>query len=90
MRRPPEVCLGAPLDACRAAFRGNLAAVLRFASMTLILPRPAALAAAVLLGLPVTCSQSGDGIYTGGIQASPASRVNPAEPGFTNDGNHTK
>ena len=37
-----------------------------------------------LLALPVTCSQSGDGTYAGGVQPSPASRVNPMEPGFTN------
>lgn len=45
---------------------------------------------ALVLALPVTCSQSGDGIYTGGIQPSPASRVNPAEPGFVNDGSHAR
>lgn len=40
---------------------------------------------AVTLALPVSCSQrGGDGIYTGGIQASPASRVNPTDPRFTN------
>ncbi len=44
----------------------------------------------VAFALPVTCAQPGDGLYTGGIQPSPASRVNPAEPGFTNDGSHTR
>lgn len=52
--------------------------------------RNAALLAGVALALPVSCGQASDGVYTGGIQASPASRVNPAEPGFTNDGNHTR
>ena len=40
---------------------------------------------AVTLAVPISCSQrGGDGIYTGGIQASPASRVNPTDPRFTN------
>ena len=43
-----------------------------------------------LLALPITCSQAGDGIYTGGVQPSPASRVNPLEPGFTNGGGHSR
>lgn len=43
-----------------------------------------------LLALPITCSQATDGLYTGGIQPSPSSRVNPAEPGFVNDGSHAK
>lgn len=52
--------------------------------------RNAALLAGVALALPISCGQASDGVYTGGIQASPASRVNPAEPGFTNDGNHSQ
>ena len=48
--------------------------------------RRAALLAAMSLALPVTCSQSGDGTFAGGIQPSPAGRVNPAEPGFANGG----
>jgi hypothetical protein len=39
-----------------------------------------------LLALPVTCAGPRDGIYSGGIQPSPASRVNPAEPGIPNGG----
>ena len=40
---------------------------------------------ALTFALPISCSQrGGDGIYTGGIQASPASRVNPTDPRFTN------
>jgi hypothetical protein len=42
--------------------------------------------AAFVLALPITCSQSGDGTYAGGIQPSPAGRVNPAEPGFVSGG----
>ena len=49
-----------------------------------------ALLAGVAFALPITCAQPSDGIYTGGIEPSPASRVNPAEPGFTNDGNHVR
>lgn len=41
--------------------------------------------AGVAFALPVTCAQPTDGVYSGGIQPSPSSRVNPAEPGFTND-----
>ena len=52
--------------------------------------RNAALLAAVAFALPITCAQPSNGIYTGGIEPSPASRVNPAEPGFTNDGNHVR
>ena len=52
--------------------------------------RNAAVLAGVMFALPISCGQRGDGVYTGGIQPSPASRVNPAEPGFTNDGNHTR
>lgn len=50
----------------------------------------AAVLAGVVFALPVSCGQRSDGVYTGGIQPSPASRVNPAEPGFTNDGNHSR
>ncbi len=38
----------------------------------------------VTLALPISCSQSGDGTYTGGIQPSPAGRVNPMTPRFAN------
>jgi len=48
--------------------------------------RRATVLAAFALALPVTCSQSGDGTYAGGIQPSPAGRVNPAEPGFVSGG----
>ncbi len=50
----------------------------------------AAVLAGVALALPISCGQRSDGVYTGGIQPSPASRVNPADPGFTNDGDHTR
>ena len=47
--------------------------------------RSAALLAGVALALPISCNrQATDGVYTGGIQPSPASRVNPEEPGFVN------
>ena len=52
--------------------------------------RNAAMLAGLAFALPVSCGQRSDGVYTGGIQPSPASRVNPAEPGFTNDGNHSR
>jgi len=52
--------------------------------------RNAALLAGAAFALPITCARPGDGIYSGGIEPSPASRVNPAEPGFTNDGSHTR
>lgn len=35
----------------------------------------------IAFALPISCNQqSGGGIYVGGIQPSPASRVNPFEP----------
>ena len=46
--------------------------------------RSAALLAGVAFALPISCGAPSDGVYTGGIQPSPASRVNPAEPGFVN------
>lgn len=52
--------------------------------------RNVAVLAGVALALPISCGQRGDGVYTGGIQPSPASRVNPMVPGFTNDGDHTR
>ncbi len=52
--------------------------------------RGTVLLAGVAFALPVTCSQPGDGIYSGGIEPSPASRVNPSEPGFINDGGHSR
>ena len=58
--------------------------------MTPAIVRRAAVLALLAFALPVTCSQSGDGTYTGGIQPSPASRVNPAEPGFVNGGSHPR
>ena len=41
---------------------------------------------AIALALPISCSRSGsaDGVYTGGIQPSPAGRVNPVDPRFAN------
>lgn len=48
--------------------------------------RNAAMLAGVLVALPVSCGPASDGVYTGGIEPSPASRVNPEEPGFTNGG----
>ena len=35
--------------------------------------------------LPITCSQSGGGLYTGGVQPSPAGRLNPFEGGIPTD-----
>ncbi len=39
---------------------------------------------AVLMGtlwaLPISCGQTGDPLYSGGVQPSPAGRVNPFEP----------
>ena len=35
---------------------------------------------AVALALPISCNQRGGGVYVGGIQPSPAGRVNPFEP----------
>lgn len=52
--------------------------------------RRAMLLSAFALALPVTCSQSGDGTYGGGIQPSPAGRVNPAEPGFVSGGGNSR
>ncbi len=52
--------------------------------------RNAAVLAGLAFALPISCGQPSDGVYTGGIQPSPAGRVNPANPGFTNDGNHTR
>lgn len=34
----------------------------------------------VVLALPISCSQSGSTMYSGGIQPSPASHINPFEP----------
>jgi hypothetical protein len=53
-----------------------------------LLLRRGAVLAGVALALPITCARPGDGIYNAGVQPSPASRVNPAEPGFVNDRNH--
>jgi hypothetical protein len=52
--------------------------------------RSAALLAGIAFALPISCGQPSDGVYTGGIQPSPASRVNPQEPGFVNDGDHSR
>ncbi len=45
------------------------------------------LLAGVAFALPVSCGQPSDGVYSGGVQPSPAGRVNPEEPGFVNGGN---
>ena len=52
--------------------------------------RSAAVLAGLTFALPISCGQRSDGVYTGGIEPSPASRVNPVIPGFTNDGNHSR
>ncbi len=52
--------------------------------------RRAMLLSAFALALPITCSQSGDGTYAGGIRPSPAGRVNPAEPGFVSGGGNSR
>ena len=52
--------------------------------------RSAVLLAGVAFALPVTCARPGDGVYSGGIQPSPAGRVNPEEPGFVNGGSNSK
>ncbi|MFL5333554.1 MAG: hypothetical protein ACJ8H8_10340 [Geminicoccaceae bacterium] len=40
-----------------------------------------------LFALPITCSQSGNDLYTGGTAPSvPGGRINPAEPFITNGG----
>lgn len=49
-----------------------------------------ALMLGVLSGLPISCAQSGDGLYSGGVQPSPSSRVNPFESGIPNDGGHAR
>ena len=47
--------------------------------------RRAALLAGVMFALPISCNrQATDGVYSGGIQPSPAGRANPEEPGFVN------
>lgn len=43
-----------------------------------------------LLALPVTCARPSDGLYAGGVQPSPSSRVNPFEQGIANDGSHAR
>lgn len=58
--------------------------------MTFTTIRRAALLTVTALALPITCAQPGDGTYTGGIQPSPAGRVNPAEPGFANTGGNRR
>lgn len=70
-----------------AARQGTTRPTRRCPGMALDPLRRAALLVATALALPITCSQAGDGTFTGGIQPSPAGRVNPAEPGFTNGGN---
>ena len=54
--------------------------------MSIACLRRCTLLAVAVLALPITCSQSGDGIYSGGVQPSPAGRVNPDDPGFANGG----
>lgn len=34
----------------------------------------------IVFALPISCNQQGGGVYVGGIQPSPAGRVNPFEP----------
>lgn len=46
--------------------------------------RAALMLGAVVLALPISCSQSGSTLYSGGIEPSPASRINPFEPGIPN------
>jgi hypothetical protein len=46
--------------------------------------RNVTLLAGVVFALPISCGQPSDGLYTGGIQPSPAGRINPSEPGFPN------
>ncbi len=52
--------------------------------------RGAVLLAGVAFALPISCGAPSDGIYTGGVQPSPASRVNPEEPGFVNGGDQSR
>lgn len=63
------------------------AAIIGIRSLTKAL-RTALALGAVTLALPISCSQGGsaDGVYTGGIQPSPAGRVNPTDPRFANGG----
>lgn len=70
---------------------GTVTAVLRCHRMLSRIRRAVgamAMLAGVAFALPISCGQPTDGVYTGGIEPSPASRVNPEELGFTNDGNH--
>lgn len=48
--------------------------------------RVVAMLGSLTFALPISCGAPSDGLYTGGIQPSPAGRVNPAEPGFANMG----
>lgn len=41
----------------------------------------------LVFALPITCSQSGGDVYTGGIEPSPGGRINPFEPNLVNGGN---
>ena len=50
--------------------------------------RTALAVGAVTLALPISCSQRGDGLYTGSVQPSPAGRVNPTDPRFVSTGNN--
>ena len=54
------------------------------------LVRNAALLAGLAFALPISCGAPSDGAYTGGVQPSPASRVNPADPGFVNGGGYNR
>lgn len=48
--------------------------------------RTSVMLAGVAFALPISCGRVSDGVYTGGIEPSPAGRVNPEEPGFANGG----
>ena len=52
--------------------------------------RAAALLAGPAFALPITCATTGDGTYSGGIQPSPAGRINPADPAFVNGGGQAR
>ena len=52
--------------------------------------RSSVLLTAVVFALPITCARPGDGVYSGGIEPSPAGRVNPEEPGFAGGGAQAK
>ena len=67
-----------------ADMRLNMLRYRGFCNETKRAARSAMLLAGIVFALPISCGQASDGVYTGGIQPSPAGRVNPADPGFTN------